>query len=497
MSSIIVIFVIAIVFLLIVFTGMYFVADVLVDIFYGAVEINSIIIFVFILFIFLTIFSFVSDIICYHVFRSEIGKKDNFFVRHFDNKLKQLSTLILNNRTISQSIIDENVDFAISTNIYMLQSLPSTMVSLGLLGTFIGLSITIAEIASLMASIGGDIAVEEKITSLFSGLPKAIEGMKVAFFTSLFGLGTSLISSVLLMFYNHAVDGIASELRLDVAGYGLLDNSTNIERELAKTAQVLNKQTSVFSNVVSVVSKALNRQADQSNERLDSIAKQNTQITTSIDKLEVSMASYNNADKLLSQANNNLVTIAKQLEVLNIATDKGFDSLGTLSKSMEHYTGLDNLLTQVNNNLTDVVKHLGVLDVSTNSGFSSMQSDIDSSNEINHKLNNTIASNLATLQNTYDNLLTNSNNDIKSQKVIIDKLEATVDGLAAIENVLATRKPQEANEFDTEIRDINTKIRAIDTYISSIEVKDSSRISLETASQHKGNKKWFNIFSQH
>ncbi len=471
MLSIIGIFIISVLFIAtILFFGLD-ALDILSQIFYGAVEVNTIIIVIFVLFLVFLLFAYIRDIITYVSFVSICDGKSNIFTKYFPNRLKQLSDLILDKKRVPQHLVDDNTDFAIGQSLNTLRALPSIMISLGLLGTFIGLSITVSEVADLMARIGGNVEVEKKIEALFTGLPKAIQGMKLAFYTSLFGLGTSLISSVLIAIYYHGLANLSNVLRLYILNNDLLDNEQTIDNSLIKVTTILNKQTAIFANVVQTASKAISRQTEYSQQRLDEILEQNKSLNNSVNVLAQSVGNYNEADKLLANTNENLVTVINNLTNLNITSKNGFANMqNTMQQAQDIY------------NISDVTKILEKLDLSAKIGFESIKTEISSINKTESTKYDTLNNNLKLLLDKYKDIFENNKTFLSSQELMVSQFESIADSVAAIRNIL-TNAGNKDSEFAEEINNINTQILAIDTYIKSID--NPNPIA-------KGNKKWFN-----
>ncbi len=76
----------------------------------------------------------------------------------------------------------------------------SLMIILGLIGTFFGLTISISKLVGLLA---GDLnAVLSATDSITDSLINALSGMSIAFVTSLFGISSSIIMTILTLFFN-------------------------------------------------------------------------------------------------------------------------------------------------------------------------------------------------------------------------------------------------------------------------------------------------------
>lgn len=92
----------------------------------------------------------------------------------------------------------------------------SLMITLGLLGTFYGLTISISKLVELLS----DKSSIDTIENIITGLMSSINGMGVAFTTSLFGIIGSIVVTVLNIFYN--VGQTKDDLLLEIENY--LDN---------------------------------------------------------------------------------------------------------------------------------------------------------------------------------------------------------------------------------------------------------------------------------
>ncbi len=96
----------------------------------------------------------------------------------------------------------------------------SLMVILGLLGTFYGLTLSIGEIVTLLASTKGSLVND--MTPIIDGLMNSLQGMSVAFVTSLCGIGGSIIITLLNMVFSIQ----SSKDRVLVCAEEYLDHST-------------------------------------------------------------------------------------------------------------------------------------------------------------------------------------------------------------------------------------------------------------------------------
>ncbi len=108
----------------------------------------------------------------------------------------------------------------------------SLMVILGLLGTFYGLTLSIGEIVTLLASTKGSLVND--MTPIIDGLMNSLQGMSVAFVTSLCGIGGSIIVTLINMAFS--IQGTKEQVLVCAEEY--LDHSTGRKRLGAATGQV-------------------------------------------------------------------------------------------------------------------------------------------------------------------------------------------------------------------------------------------------------------------
>lgn len=121
----------------------------------------------------------------------------------------------------------------------------ATLVFLGLLGTFTGLSETVTSVGDTLKSLNagaGDLGLV--FEDLKSGLAKPLAGMGIAFSSSLFGLAGSLVIGFLDLqagaaqnrFYNELEDWLAAETDIDL-GEGAVGGGEDLRRTIERLAR--------------------------------------------------------------------------------------------------------------------------------------------------------------------------------------------------------------------------------------------------------------------
>ena len=103
-----------------------------------------------------------------------------------------------NTPAIVNSAIHANLGFYLLCERF-LNNAVSLFVTLGLLGTFLGLSLSVSSLSQLLGSTAD---WQNALNNMGSGLLSALSGMGVAFYTSLFGVACSIILTVLRSIFN-------------------------------------------------------------------------------------------------------------------------------------------------------------------------------------------------------------------------------------------------------------------------------------------------------
>lgn len=413
-----------------IFFGIYNFQDALVEYFLSAIEVNSAIIIAFLFFIILLLLSLTRESMLIYAFGQVISGKPSKYTLETSKPLNPLIDAIQNKKSITQDEIDAIFEYTIDRSGNMLIALPAIMVTLGLLGTFIGLSATIAEVALLMSSLsdGGDAA--KKVELLFSGLPKAIEGMKLAFHTSLYGLGSSLVASLALVVYQHTQDDMRTYLREIIEKNDVLDRGSShgegdLNTQLLATAKVLNEQTSIFGGAIKLASTSITDQSKSNQSALQDLSQHSSELSQVV-------ASLSNKVNDATETNNKLDILAEQVGALNATSSRGFSAM---AKSLESTSK------------------------STVSVLSSLQARHSESTEIQAKQE-------------------------AAQAMIVEHLEKSNVHLSQIQESFAKQLLQETIKdqtqfelFKEEIGNVTEQVNLIDLYIKTIEGKKSKPYS--------------------
>ena len=326
--------------LIIVMIISYLLYEPLKNAFEGNREINSLIIFTFLMGVLLS-FRQTFRLSKESNWLQFVKKNDVFFPDNDKSSkikpelLAPIAALLLENRNDNSSLTANSlstilggVSSRLDENRDIIRYIIGLLVFLGLLGTFWGLLQTISSVSSVIQSL--EISVNENNANFFDkiikGLNAPMEGMSTAFSSSLFGLGTSLILGFLDLqvsqannrFFNELEDWLSqkaiftapSEMKNIELGEVALENLAvisknfiNTENEKVKTSERLNELNLLLSRLT---------------EKLDD----EKNIKHSIDELNMNVKNIIENDKihsneLINNINLELRALSKVIEKLN------------------------------------------------------------------------------------------------------------------------------------------------------------------------------------
>ena len=134
----------------------------------------------------------------------------------------------------------------------------SLFVTLGLLGTFLGLSLSVSSLSQLLGSTSD---WQNALNNMGSGLLSALSGMGVAFYTSLFGVACSIILTILRSIFNP--ENIRLELENEMELW--LDHRTaprlNTDR-VKDDSELIRRMTGSLNNAADAMSTSLAESTD-------------------------------------------------------------------------------------------------------------------------------------------------------------------------------------------------------------------------------------------
>lgn len=183
----------------------------------------------------------------------------------------------------TQAIIEKNFDLT-HRNLYLaerfIKNSTSLMIILGLLGTFYGLTLSISQLVELLSNTAST-EVLGSMDGIVGGLIESVKGMSVAFTTSLFGIASSVIITILNISFS--VEDKRESLMIRIEEY--LDNvvasdfKTRVDLEYEN---ISNKLKNTFDTFGGKMENSINGLATSSSEAINSATKEMEKTTMSM-----------------------------------------------------------------------------------------------------------------------------------------------------------------------------------------------------------------------
>lgn len=216
----------------------------------------------------------------------------------------------------------------------------SLMIILGLIGTFYGLTLSIGELVSLLTNAGE--AVVGDVNQITDGLIMAVRSMSVAFVTSLFGITSSVLVTVINIIFN--LQDYREKLMVTAEEY--LDNTL---AKKGKTLESMNEDGKThlevaFDKFGSSIETNLQEVTSEISYRLTTSSQKMTEsaeiIKGSIDKFDLSLDKFNENVRDFSEFNHHLKT---NIERMSIA----FEDLTTDIKEQSNHRHIEALTNSI------------------------------------------------------------------------------------------------------------------------------------------------------
>ncbi|MCT4585430.1 MAG: hypothetical protein N4A54_10945 [Peptostreptococcaceae bacterium] len=215
------------------------------------------------------------------------------------------------------------------------KSAVSLMIILGLLGTFYGLTLSIGRLVTLLSS-GDSVVVSGGIDSILSGLINSVEGMSVAFITSLFGIASSVIMTIFNIRINieESREILMVEIEEYLDNYVLFKFKRDEYKEEESDMKMMrdsfdNFSTSIDSNIKNLMN-ILDKRLDNASKSIEASAKSLEDV---IDSFKDSTDKFNANTSDLMEFNHHLKT---NIERMNVHMSDFSDSMKSRIKEIEN-----------------------------------------------------------------------------------------------------------------------------------------------------------------
>lgn len=397
-------------------------------------------------------------IACYKLIGDSL-KADDILGSFKDSKLTDLSQQYKEVITIdtpngkksnipsSEVFSEQNVCSLHSLNLKMLSTASSSLVGLGLLGTFLGLTIGVASFDS------------SNVEHIQSSIQTLLAGMGTAFLTSLFGMSLSLIFIFFDKRWSNRLSKDLYKMTEDLDSKYYIDDISLIK---------LNQQVmydAMFNNIKGVV-------AEQTQSVLNDLKRHLTYTDGEGHDIEVSNA----VREILSENEEQSKALKSFSTDLAIELNNGFDEV--LSRQMQQK--LLPLMESVDATTKSVVEHIDKMSANVASPATDMIANVVDTlkssmseilDEFKHSLSSSATNELETLAKSLGNATVAMGNFPNDMKKISDTLQVTIEEVkVAITEISNTS----ANSNSAAMKQMQEQITFATTSISNAiaEVKD-------------------------
>jgi len=252
----------------------------------------------------------------------------------------------------TQAIIEKNFNLhlrGLALGERFIKNTNTLLITLGLFGTFVGLTTAVAELAGIFTKMDiSDIIENTGIQQLLSHLIGSLEGMSVAFVTSLVGVGCSIILTILLTIFS--AEEARENLMVQIEEY--LDNtiamvvSQDKETEYTMMNNILRETFMEFGDKIQA---SLKETVENFGEKLTTVVMDvnvsSQVLDATVEKFDASLANFAYNMKDLNDFNINMrnniermdVNFIKVAEALTKASDivvANYDSIENFSKNI-------------------------------------------------------------------------------------------------------------------------------------------------------------------
>jgi len=207
----------------------------------------------------------------------------------------------------------------------------STLIALGLLGTFVGLTLAVGELISMMMGIDSD-QIIEMFRTLGVSLLTSLRGMSTAFTTSLFGIAFSIILTVLNVIFN--VEECRENLMVHIEEY--LDNTVSliISRDKESEYEVRNRiLRDTFTEFGKKIENSLVAMTDSLGEKLKNAVMEVTlsskALDNTVEKFDRSLKNFAENIRDFTEFN---VNLRNNIEIMDVSFIKVTEALKNSSK---------------------------------------------------------------------------------------------------------------------------------------------------------------------
>lgn len=320
----------------------------------------------------------------------------------------------------TQAIIEKNFNLRLRTcslGERFIKNTNSLLITLGLFGTFVGLTAAVAELAGIFSDMEFIELIETTgIQELLKYLVASLKGMSVAFVTSLVGVGCSIILTILLTAVN--AEEIKENLMVQIEEY--LDNHLSLfvskdkETEYTMMNNILKETFMEFGDKIQA---SLKDTVESFGEKLTTVVMDvnvsSQTLDATVDKFDKSLANFSSTMRDLNEFNLNMRNNIERMDVNFIKVTEA------LTKSSDIIVNNYNSIESFSNNIREAADEMSVYNRQLVSDIKQLIGDVSSTVLVVEGLAGAMNSNmlqhtrdLEIYQENFTNLMTKLSNEI-------------------------------------------------------------------------------------
>ncbi len=283
----------------------------------------------------------------------------------------------------TQAIIEKNFSLRLrgmALGERFIKNTNSLLIALGLFGTFVGLTAAVAELAGIFTSIEFIELIESTgINELLMRLVASLEGMSVAFVTSLVGVGCSIINTIFLSVVN--AEESKENLMVQVEEY--LDNHLSLfvskdkETEYTMMNNILKETFMEFGDKIQA---SLKSTVESFGEKLTNVVMDvnvsSQALDTTVDKFDKSLTNFGSNMRDLNEFNLNMRNNIERMDVNFIKVTEA------LTKSSDIVVENYNSIESFSNNIREAADEMSTFNRQLVSDISQLIGDVSSTVQV-------------------------------------------------------------------------------------------------------------------
>lgn len=285
-----------------------------------------------------------DDLLDRHRKKEEVFNSDilNRIVEEFKTTAKESYSEVN-----TQAIIEKNFNLhlrGLALGERFIKSTNTLLITLGLFGTFVGLTAAVSELAGIFTNMDFTALIESiGIQKLISHLIGSLQGMSVAFVTSLVGVGCSIILTILFTVFS--AEEARENLMVQIEEY--LDNtvamvvSQDKETEYTMMNNILRETFMEFGDKIQA---SLKETVENFGQKLANVVMDvnvsSQALDATIDKFDASLANFASNMKDLNEFNINMRNNIERMDVNFIKVTEALTKASDIIAA--NYNGIEN-----------------------------------------------------------------------------------------------------------------------------------------------------------